>query len=103
DPHTETAWWGGRPRSRSVGLGFAGEAEDALGHDVALDLVGAAADRDRRRGEEAGVRLGVARVGDAGEALHVDGEAGDRLHGPGQPDLPAGALGTRREPGLHAG
>ena len=68
-------------RELAIGRGFAGQAERALGDDVALDLVGAAVDRRRRR-EDHGLRRTDAvarcrrrrRAGRAG-AEDVDAEA----------------------------
>ena len=72
-------------------LGFSGQAEHALGQDVALHLVAAAIDacRSGRRGTVAATRSGRsgARLGDqAGGAEHVHGDLAEPLVpvGPGQ-------------------
>src|SRR5207253_10896415 len=53
------------------------EAEDALADDVALDLVGATPDRDRRGREEQ--REPVVLTDEPGEAANVDGQVGQGL------------------------
>src|SRR5437879_8614952 len=73
-----------------AGLGW--EAQHPLADDVALDLVGAAPDGDRRRREEE--RQPVVLADLAAEALEVDGQVGHGLDGGRPPKLGARALGA---------
>ena len=68
------------------------EPEDALAHDVALDLVGPAADRDRRGHQEE--RLPFAVVDDSLGPEQRQRDVGGRLQQRAAPQLGPGALGA---------
>src|SRR5581483_11767075 len=89
--------WDLVPRLVEVDARLGREPEHALADDVALDLVGAAADRDRRRGEEQRLPFAVADHAVRAEEL----ERGVRgvLQQIAAAELAAGAFGSGRTSG----
>src|SRR5207237_9261446 len=82
-----------------VGPGLGRETQHSLSEDVALDLVGAAANRYGRRRQEQREPLVLTRRRDQpAETLDVDGQPGQRLDGRRAPQLGARPFGTGPAP-----
>src|SRR3954447_14774765 len=88
-------------RDALVGSGLGREAEDAFAEDVSLDLVGAAADGDRRRGEEQREPLVLA--DQPTKTLDGEGEVGQTFDGGRATQLGTRSLRPRRAADLHGG
>src|SRR5438067_1911855 len=80
-------------RDRLVEARLGRQTEHPFADDVALDLVGAAADGDGRSGEEEGEPVVLPHQ--AADAAQVHGEVGEALHRRRAPQLGARALGAR--------
>src|SRR2546421_3322456 len=89
------------PWTFDVDARLCGQPENALADNVALDLVGTAANRDRRRGEEQQLPLRL--VGEAFGAEQVERKVRRVFEHPAPPELGARPLRSGRLPGLGDG